>query len=280
MNRRAVRYVASTYSFLWRRDLAEAVEAVANAGFTSVEILAAAPHVSLPAAPDDVRQLRRVCEELAIGVNSVVPSGIDVNLASTDSAMRDWSAGQFVAAMRLAAELNAPYVIVHPGRRHPLRPPPLRVLRAWVLDGLAQVTEQAAVEGVGVLVENSPTGLLDTAKDCVDLVQEIGGGNLGLCYDVANGHMVEDVLRALRLASTWLRLVHASDTTRKAWAHDPIGAGELDFPRIGRVLAELDYGGPVVLETLHDDVSKNGLAHDAAQLQGAGWGRPMALNRR
>lgn len=264
----ATRFVASTYSYLWRRGLADAIEELATAGFASVEILAAAPHTSLPMDADEMRTLRRACDELSVSVNSVVPSGVDVNLASTDPAMRDWSVGQFVAAVQLAAEVNAPQAIVHPGRRHPLRPPPLDLLRSWVLEGIAQVVECATAEGVAVLLENTPTGLLDTAAECVDVVREIGPDRLGLCYDVANGHMVEDVVEGLRTASPYLRLVHASDTTKDAWAHDPIGAGELDFSSIGAELADLNYRGPVVVETLHDDMPQ-GFIRDVADLHPA-----------
>jgi sugar phosphate isomerase/epimerase len=48
--------------------------------------------------------------------------------------------------------------------------------------------------GVDVnLVENTPTGILDTGEECARLVERVGPDLLGVCYDVANRHMVEDV---------------------------------------------------------------------------------------
>lgn len=267
----AVRYVASTYSYLWRRDLEPAIDDLAGAGFDAVEILAARPHVGLPMDAAGSRRLRLACEAAGVHVNSVVPSGVDVNLASVDPAMRAWSIDQFISAAQLAAELGAPYALVHPGRRHPLRPPPLDQLREWVCGGVSRVVEHAAAAGVHVLLENTPTGLFDTARDCASLVDEIGSEHLDLCYDVANGHMAEDSIVGLRVAAPRLRLVHLSDTTRQAWAHDPIGDGELDFARLAEQLADLGYDGGVVLETLQPDNSVDGFVRDLVRLRAAGW---------
>lgn len=264
-------YVVSTYSFLWRRDLGAAIKELAAAGFGAVEILAAAPHVALPVEATEALRLRRVCEAAGVSVNSVVPSGVDVNLASVDEAMRAWSLDQFVAAARLAAELGAGYVIVHPGRRHPLRPPPLDVLHSWVIDGISRIVEESTRLGVRVLLENTPTGLVDTGRECAELVERVGPDRLGLCYDVANGIVVEDVLAGLRSAAPGLGLVHLSDATPTAWAHDPIGDGAVPFDRVRTTLDDLGYDGTVVIETLHDDDTVQGFVRDARRLSTAGW---------
>lgn len=271
MTQRTWDYVVSTYSFLWRRDLTSAIEEIAAAGFGPIEILVAAPHVSLPVESAEASRLRRVCEAAGVRVNSVVPSGVDVNLASVDEAMRRWSVGQFTGAARLAAELGAEFVVTHPGRRHPLRPPPLDMLHGWVVDGLSQVIEESARIGVRVLLENTPTGLIDTGRECAELVERIGPDRLGTCYDVANGHMVEDVVAGLRSVSPWLDVVHLSDATRTTWAHDPIGDGDVPFALIRTALDDLGYGGPVVIETLHADDTARGFVHDVARLREAGW---------
>lgn len=264
-------YIASTYSFLWRRDLTSAIGEVASAGFEAIEILAAAPHVSLPVEVTEARRLRRVCEAAGVRVNSVVPSGVDVNLASVDEAMRRWSVGQFVAAAQLAAELGAEHVIVHPGRRHPLRPPPSEMLHGWVVDGISQVVDESSELGLKALLENTPTGLIDTGRECAEIVERIGSDRLGLCYDVANGFMIEDVVAGLHSVASALGLVHLSDTTRAAWAHDPIGDGDVPFGEVRTTLDDLGYGGPLVIETLHQDDTAHGFVRDVAQLRAAGW---------
>ena len=262
--------VVSTYGSLWRTDLDAVLRELHEASYDTVELLAAPPHIDLEDLPDAGRRLLAATRASGTLVNSVVPSGVDVNLASTQAGMRDWSVGQFVAAVRLAALAGAPQVIVHPGRRHPLRPPALEQLHAWVVTGLEQVLRVAQDEGVEVLVENVPTGLLDTAQELVGLVEQLDG-RVRLCYDVANGFMVEDVVEGLQTVAPSLGLVHLSDTTRERWLHDPLGAGEVPFDRVVTVLRELPYPGRVVLETLHDGSVSAGFAADTEVLRAVGW---------
>jgi sugar phosphate isomerase/epimerase len=75
----------------------------------------------------------------------------------------------------------------------------------------------------------------------------------------------------LTAAGRHLGLVHLSDTTKASWAHDPIGAGELDFERVAETVAGIGYAGEFVLETLHDGDVAAGFAADLATLGQAGW---------
>jgi sugar phosphate isomerase/epimerase len=264
-------FVASTYTYLWRGGIEAAFAGIAEAGFDRVELLAAPPHVDAGEPRVAADRIGAACRRAGVSVHSVVPSGVDVNLASPDSTMREWSVGYFVTIGRLAAEVGARWLIIHPGRRHPLRPAPYDRYRQWVTDGVHLVLDALSGVAVGVLFENTPTGILDTGEECAQLVERVGADVLGVCYDVANGYMVEDVDAGLTAAGRHLGLVHLSDTTRAAWAHDPIGAGEVDFARVAETLSALGYGGGFVLETLHEGDAVPGFAADLATLRQAGW---------
>ncbi len=264
-------FVASTYTFLWRAELETAVGDLAEAGFRRIELLAAPPSVDAGEWVVAADRIAAACRRAGVGVHSVVPSGVDVNLASPDSTMRDWSIGYFATIGRLAAAVGARWLIIHPGRRHPLRPAPYDLYRQWVIDGVRRILDAMSGAELGVLVENTPTGILDTGAEIAQLVETVGSGALRVCYDVANGHMVEDVDEGLAAAGPHLGLVHLSDTTRAAWAHDPIGAGELDFGQVAATMSALRYGGAFVLETLHDGDVAQGFAADVAALRKAGW---------
>jgi L-ribulose-5-phosphate 3-epimerase len=266
-----VEYIASTYTYLWRADIDSALAGIAEAGFSQVELLAAPPHVDAAETQLAAEQITAACRRTGVSVHSVVPSGVDVNLASADSTMREWSVGYFTMIGRLAASVGARWLITHPGRRHPLRPAPYDQCRQWATDGLSLIVDALSDAEIGILFENTPTGILDTGEECAQLVQRIGPDVLGVCYDVANGHMVEDAADGLRAAGPHLGLVHLSDTTRAAWAHDPIGKGELDFRGIAEALSALEYRAEVVLETLHGDDPVAGLTADVAALREAGW---------
>ena len=175
--------------------------------------MAAPPHIELsgdtrPAAA----AARDACLRAGVSIASVA-AGFDVNLASPDGAMRDWSLKHYQAAGRFAAQLGAPYLVVHPGRRHPFKPAPFDAAREWVIAGLTRIAEAMRDEGVRPVLENTPSTILDTAEECADVVRAVGADRLGVCYDVANGLMVEDPGHGLRTVAELLQLVHVSDAT-------------------------------------------------------------------
>jgi sugar phosphate isomerase/epimerase len=272
-------FIASTYTYLWRGGFDTAAAGIAEAGFDRLELLAAAPHVDAGEPGSAADRVIAACRRAGVSVHSVVPSGVDVNLASPDPTMREWSVGHFVTMGRLAADVGARWFIVHLGRRHPLRPAPYDRYRRWVTDGVHSVLDALSSVEVGVLIENTPTGVLDTGEECARLVEAVGSDLLGVCYDVANGHMVEDVRAGLTAAGRHLGLVHLSDTTKAVWAHDPIGAGEVDFARVAATVSGLGYEGRFVLETLHDGEPVRGFNEDLAALRRAGrWGGSTAAS--
>lgn len=264
-------FVASTYTYLWRAGLDAAFDGIARAGFARVELLAAAPHVDAGNPGAAAGAIGAACARTGLRVHSVVPSGVDVNLASPDPTMRRWSVGHFAAMGMLAAAVGARCLIVHPGRRHPLRPAPPDRYRQWVTDGIHALLDALSGVEVEVLFENTPTGVLDTGAECAWLAEAVGPDRVGVCYDVANGHMVEDAGAGLAATGRQLGLVHLSDTTRAAWAHDPVGAGEVDFAAVRAAVSARGYDGPFVLETLHDGDATAGFTADLAALRDAGW---------
>ncbi len=271
--------IASTYTYLWRETLDAALGAIAAAGFDRVELLAAAPHVDVSPSLRGAEEVVRRCEQLGLRVHSVVPSGLDVNLASPDPSARDWSVEHFIWAGRFAAAVGARWLVTHPGRRHPLRPPPYESCVAWAIDGVERIVEELQSVGVGILFENTPTGVLDRGAECADLARRVG---VGLCYDVANGHAVESLGEGIVAVADHLELVHLSDSTKAAWAHDPIGAGEIRFDEVCRRLSEVGYAGDAVVETLHDDgdgrLASGGFAADVEALRAAGWGQGASVS--
>lgn len=262
-------FVASTYTHLWSVDLDRALDDLAAAGFSRVEILAAPPHIEVAELAQSIKRLVGAARRAGVTVHSVVPSGADVNLASVEPGMRDWSVDYFVAVGRLAATVGARWLVTHPGRRHALRPAPYRLCVEWATMGMERIIEAMRDDGIGVLLENTPTGVLDTAAECAELASRFAADDMGVCYDVANGHMVEDVDVALDTAASHLRLVHVSDATRMRWAHDPIGTGEIDFGRVAAALRRNGYESEIVVETLHDGAG-SGLAQDVAALRRSG----------
>lgn len=234
--------------------------------------MAALPHIDLwNRAADLAGEIRQASARTGLRISGLNPPGLDINISSADASMRDWSVAMYISVGRLAADVGARYLVVHPGRVPVLIPAPFDVARDWVLAALSEIARALEPIGLKVLFENTPTGLLDTGAECLGVIEEIGASNLGLVYDVANGFMVEDPNDGLRAVAERLEVVHVSDTTRIRWLHDPVGTGEVDFAGLAATVADIGFAGDVVLETVHPGVISDGLARDRALLLAAGW---------
>ena len=265
-------FTPSSYSYLWRTDLTDAIEDMARTGFEQTEIMAALPHVDLWNRGTELgAEMRRASERTGLRISGLNPPGLDINISSVDASMREWSVEMYIGMGRLAAEVDARYLVVHPGRVPVLVAPPADEAREWVLAALSRIAGALEPTGVKVLFENTPTGLLDSGRECLDVVRHVGTNNLGLVYDVANGFMVEDPNDGLRTVADLLEVVHLSDTTRAQWRHDPVGAGEVDFAALAATVADIGFDGDVVLETVHPGEISDGLDRDRALLYAAGW---------
>jgi sugar phosphate isomerase/epimerase len=265
-------FTPSSYSYLWRTDLPTAIEDMARTGFGQTEIMAALPHVDLwNRGAELAGEIRQSSASTGLRISGLNPPGLDINISSADASMREWSVAMYIAIGRLAAEVDARYLVVHPGRVPVLVRAPEDLAVEWVLAALSQIARALEPTGLRVLFENTPTGLLDRGEECLDVVRHIGASNLGLVYDVANGFMVEDPNDGLRSVAERLEVVHLSDTTRTRWRHDPIGGGDVDFAALAATVADIGFGGDVVLETVHPGAISEGLDRDRTLLRAAGW---------
>lgn len=265
-------FTPSSYSYLWRMGLSEAIEDLAAAGFEQVELMAALPHIDLwHRGRELASEIATASRRTGLRVAGLNPPGLDINIGSPDDSMRAWSVDMYVRIGQLAADVSAAYLVVHPGRRHVLVPAPAPEAREWVIDSVARIADALAPAGVRVLFENTPTRLLDTAEECMSVVHDLSGRDVGLVYDVANGFMVEDPAAGLRVVAEHVDVVHVSDTTAAHWRHDPIGNGEVDFGAVAEVLADVGRRPDVVLETVHDVDIRQGLDRDCRLLQAAGF---------
>ncbi len=239
---------ANTYSYLLSHSFEACVGELAEAGFMRVEAMIGPGHL-WPDALDvsERKRLRRFVARLGIELVSLNQPNLDLNVASLDPPMREHSVRRFADAIRLAADLGCPRVVVGPGKANPLLPvarPRLEALLAESLDELVPLGERL---GIRVLLENMPFAFLPSLRDLLDVVSRLG--SVGLVYDVANGWFIgEDPSAALVQGASVIELVHVSDTTRDRYAHAPIGVGTVPWREVGRAYAGLPTSPRVVAE--------------------------------
>jgi deoxyribonuclease-4 len=262
----------STFGYLHHRSLSEALDDLAAQGFDAIELTPSPPHLHPPAlGAYDRRALARRLARLGLRCVSVNPSFGDLNIISTNPELRELSLRQIEQGIELASELEAPFHVVVPGRRHALAPAPADDARAVLLAGLERLLRAAERHGVTIALENSPYGFLGTADDLVGISDEVGDDRLALCYDVANGLAQEDPAAAIRLIGARLGFAHVSDTPRGPWRHTSPGRGEVDFGAFAAALEAVGYAEATVYELVDEEDPAPRLADDLAALRAHGW---------
>lgn len=267
----------NTYSYIWRFTCDEALAHLAGQGYRDFEVMVAPPHL-WPAQHDAAARERtaRLMREQGLRIVSLNPPSLDQNLVSPVPEMRAYTVEMFRAILELAGEWGVPYVVTVTGRLHPLFAPPRQDVRDWLRAGLEALIPHAERAGVRLALENIPMAALPLAADLMEVLDEIDSDALCVCYDVANAEFAgeapdEGLLQVRRR----LALVHVSDTGRDVWRHDPVGRGQVPFPRVAAALREIGFGGTTMMEIVSPTPDAD-IAESHRRLAALGWAAPPA----
>lgn len=263
---------AHTFGFAWDGDAEAAFEALVDAGFSTLQLMAAPPHydpwINDPALQ---RRLRALIDRTGIELLALDLASSDVNLASPSRAVVDFAVDAYGRAIDCGAELGARGICIASGRRHALAPQASDRLLDIYRDAFERILLRARDAGMDVVLENHPNGLLAEAGTIESFLAEGGYDGVSVAYDVANAAAVgEDPSAGLKRLLPHLGIVHLSDAPRGQWRHDPIGSGDIDFAAIGGTMRELGFAGPVVLEIISGRPLEDVVAGREALLA-AGW---------
>lgn len=262
----------TTYSWLHQAPLHEAIRALAATGFRQIELTTAAPHLQASGFGKYERHaLRRDLAASGLTVTSTNPGFLDINLISPGNEFRRASVEALLGELELAHDLEAPIVIVMPGRRHALSPAPDEACRWWLDQALELLVDRAARLGVTIALETNPYGYLGDARQLSELVDHVGSAHLGIAYDVANTINQEDPLDGVRTAGHRIAIAHMSDTWRDRWAHTSPGRGEVDFDRFAQALRSVHFDGVTIFELIDLEPPLPRLRDDVATFGEHGW---------
>jgi L-ribulose-5-phosphate 3-epimerase len=243
-------YGVNSFSYMWTQSALDCVRRLARMGFDEFELMTMPGHLW----PDELdeaqrRELLSQFDALGIRVRSLNHTSLDQNLCSALPEVRAYTIGLLHKFIRLARDLRAPNMIVVPGRLNPLLPAPGARHVDWLHASLAELVPFAQDNGVVLALENIPIGPIPKVEQVIDVVRRFDSPALKICYDVANGHYVgEDPARGLKAAAPWLEVIHFSDTTRKAWRHDVLGDGDIDFGPILDAVAGIGHARKPLIE--------------------------------
>lgn len=236
-----------------------------------MEIILSPPHLSFDTmTKEEQRNIRKKTEGGIINVQTLNIPGLDINIASVYPEMRAYTVKQYKQLIQLANEWGVPYILMHPGKLHPLLAPDFE----WIWDKCKPCYEEiirfAELNGVVVLLENMPTLLFQTADQIKRVLNEFKSDSFAAIYDVSNGFMVEDPAEGIRNLAGHIRMVHLNDTSRQKWDHNAVGENEIDFGSIFSALQEIDYSGDCMFE-ITSPRAEEGILKSLEHLRKTGW---------
>ncbi len=233
---------------VWSGQVGEAelalLPAIREMGYDGVEIPIFAPDALDPS------RVRAGVE--AAGLRCTASTALPAEVSLIDSPRRAESVAWLQEVVRCAAALGAPVLC------GPLAAP-VGALRGrgytaseWesAVHALRAVGDVAGELGVRLAFEplnRFETFFLNTVADGVRLVAEVDHPAVGLLLDTFHMHIEEkSTPAAIHLAGPRLYHFHASENDRGT-----VGTGQVAWSQVFRALAEIDYGGWVVVESFN-----------------------------
>ena len=248
-----LRVAASTFPFLYSHSGQDALKHLASQGYTNFELMTFPPHL-WPASmtPSQKHALKSWLDGEGLKVTSFCYPLLDNNPNSTCPIMRRYTLDRYKEKIDFAAFLGCPYVCAIPGPVNSLINPPYAWMREWFVEGMKELVAHAKGSGTEVILENVPFTFLPTAKDMLDVANDIDP-SVGINFDVCNSAYIrEDPAQAIRMLGHRIKNVHISDSGYEVFKHDRLGTGMVQPGPAAEALREIGYTGLTVLEIITD----------------------------
>jgi L-ribulose-5-phosphate 3-epimerase len=248
-----MKIAASTFPFLYSHSGFDALKHLANQGYSSFEMMIFPPHLwPSEMTPSTRREVRSWLDGEGYRITSFCYPLLDNNPNSVCRIMRRYTLDRYKEAIALAADWGCPYVCAIPGPVNSLIDPPVDWMRAWFVEGMKELVTYAKGSGVEIILENVPFTFLPTAKDMLDVANDIDP-SVGLNFDVCNSAYIrEDVPDVIHMLGSRIKNVHISDSGYEVFKHDKLGTGMVQPGPAAKALKDIGYSGMTVLEIITD----------------------------
>lgn len=250
----------STNAFV-RRNLRQAIEQIAAAGYTGVEILADKPHwypeKFIPRQAQTIRRLLDRCSLRVSNINANCTFGywkdappepfFEPSLISPRPDLRRARAAMIRNTLRLAAAIGAENISITSGKALPTMPPQkaMRQLR----ESLKPVLELAQKLNVRVGIESEPGLFIEWASELAGLIQTMKSPLLGANLDIGHSVVIgEDVGKTLALLQGRIWNCHIEDLAGRKHYHLIPGKGTMNWPKLKKQLSAIGYRNFLTVE--------------------------------
>jgi len=232
------------------RDLAPNVKSM---GFDILEISIENPDLI------DINVVREILKENQLEGIVCGAFGPNRNICSSDPEIRE-NAQKYVlwlidAAAQLASETVCGPMYSSVGKDH--IEDPIERQKEWqrAVSGIKEMAEAAQKKGVKLALEplnRFETDMINVVSQGLRFIDETGMENVGLHLDSFHMHLEEkDSADAIRKAGKKIFHFHACENDRGI-----PGTGQVRWNEIAKALKDINYQGPVVIESFTDQVKE------------------------
>lgn len=229
---------------------------VAGYGFEAIELFATRSHFDYH-DPSAIERLSQWLKETGLTLHSIhAPitdrfgpggEGVSYSTASADNARRQVAVREAEAALAIARQIPAKFMVVHlgvPGARAASGDNS----RAAASRSAEEICSLAEPLGVRVALEVIPNDLSSAQGVVTMLDRDFEGASVGLCMDFGHAHLMGDVADAIEIAAEHLVTTHVHDNKRREDDHLVPYQGTIDWPAALVTMRKIGYDGTYMME--------------------------------
>jgi sugar phosphate isomerase/epimerase len=247
----------STHLFHAERLTGDHLSRIAASGFDAVEVFATRTHVDYHDKAT-VEHLVRWLREAGLRLHSIHAPivlslingqwGPPFSNATGDDAERLRAIQETAAALNLACDTGAQYLVVHLGVPTAQKPAPNDNQRDAARRSIEQIHALADPLGVQVALEVIPNGL-STAASLVSFIEdELDLPRLGICIDFGHAQLLGDPVEAVETASGHIVTTHIHDNRGTSDDHLMPFDGVIDWTAALMSLQKVGYESTFMFE--------------------------------
>jgi sugar phosphate isomerase/epimerase len=238
-------------------SLGEALTAIAECGYSGVEIMADRPH----AYPQDLSprqrlQIKKQAMDLGLeiaNINAFMLTAIESfhrpSWIEPDPSYRSKRIECTKQCIKFASEIGAKTLSTEPGGMQSQYHDKIEAMSLF-RDGIAELVPVLRDWDITLLIEPEPDLLLETTDDYLGFMENIPWPEVRLNLDV--GHLFcvgEDPAQSISRLATHIGHVHLEDIPAdRRHIHTQLGDGAMDIPAVLEALREAKYEGWITVE--------------------------------
>ena len=235
-------------------DLIQAMNFLKKVGYEEVEIWVEPPQLSLDTvSEEEIERIRK--EKDILGLDVAVHAPIrDLNLSSLNHGSRKEALRQTKDAIVFARKIEAPIVIIHPGRNSSLKDP-FEHTQERFYESMEEIVTTAQENNIIIAMENMEKRkgeYILTPEDMLEVKRRIPSDYLRFTFDIAHAHThtnTEEIVNFYKAIADHVAHIHISDNKGfDSKTHMKMGEGHINFEAILTALLQNNFKGYLTIE--------------------------------